>query len=77
MSTLPTPDEIQTAARKLQQGGHPGRGSSRAADKLITRAGDNGQAVAFAIINAAVDYEPRPPARYAPGPNGATSSRKD
>jgi hypothetical protein len=76
MSTLPTPDEIQTAARKLQQGGLLGRGSSRAADKLIARAGDNGQAVAMQILDAAVDYEPRTPARYAPGPNGATSSSR-
>lgn len=56
---LPTTEEIQDAARRLQQGGLLGRGSSRRADKLIARSGENGQAVAFAILDAAVDYEPR------------------
>lgn len=56
---LPTTEEIQDAARRLQQGGLLGRDSSRRADKLIARSGENGQAVAFAILDAAVDYEPR------------------
>jgi hypothetical protein len=58
-SQTPSAEEIDAAGRQLQQGGLLGRGSSRRADKLIARAGDDSQNVAFAILNAAADYEPR------------------
>lgn len=56
----PTPEEIDEAARKLQRGGLLGRGSSKMANRLVNEAGDDGQQVAFEILNAAVDYPPRP-----------------
>lgn len=55
----PSDDEIHAAAKQLQQGGLRGRGSSRRADKLVARVGDDGQDIAFRIIDAAADYEPR------------------
>ncbi|MFB7707914.1 hypothetical protein [Streptomyces sp. NPDC056105] len=58
----PTPEEIQKAGRQLQRGGLLGRGSSKSADKLVEQAkkqGLDGRDVAFQILSAAADYEPR------------------
>ncbi|MET9073873.1 hypothetical protein ABZX95_17235 [Streptomyces sp. NPDC004232] len=59
----PTPEQIRQAGRQLQRGGLLGRGSSKKADKLIEQAkeaGLNEQEIAFQILGAAADYEPRP-----------------
>ncbi|MGW1160378.1 hypothetical protein ACWD48_19600 [Streptomyces sp. NPDC002519] len=66
MSRTPTPEQIQEAGRQLQRGGLLGRGSSKAADKLIEEAVEAGldrQTVAMEILAAAADYPPRPWAR--------------
>jgi hypothetical protein len=58
----PTPEEIQEAGRQLQRGGFLGRGSRKSADKLVEQAKGEGldsQDVAFRILDAAADYEPR------------------
>ncbi|MFF9118292.1 hypothetical protein ACF09Y_22280 [Streptomyces massasporeus] len=58
----PTPEQIQEAGRQLQRGGLLGRGSSKEADKLIEQAKEAGldeQEIAFQILGAAADYEPR------------------
>ncbi|MFJ3812269.1 hypothetical protein ACIPWE_38640 [Streptomyces sp. NPDC090073] len=58
----PTPEEIREAGRKLQRGGILGRGSRKAADKLVQQAkeaGLNEQEIAFQILGAAADHEPR------------------
>ncbi|MFB7500041.1 hypothetical protein ACFC09_36080 [Streptomyces sp. NPDC056161] len=60
---MPTPEQIQEAGRQLQRGGLLGRGSSKLADKLIEEAvaaGADQQEIAFQILGAAADYEPRP-----------------
>lgn len=59
----PTPEQIREAGRQLQRGGLLGTGSSKLADRLVEEAGDEGQEVAFDILSAAADYEPRPWAR--------------
>jgi hypothetical protein len=62
----PTPEQIREAGRQLQRGGLLGRGSTKAADRVIQQAKDAGldeQEVAFQILGAAADYEPRPWAR--------------
>ncbi|MFI9598911.1 hypothetical protein ACIHCX_03350 [Streptomyces sp. NPDC052043] len=62
----PTPDQIRKAGRQLQRGGLLGRGSSKKADQLVRdaeEAGLDGRDVAFQILGAAADYEPRPWAR--------------
>lgn len=62
----PTPEQIQEAGRRLQRGGLLGTGSSKYADQVIEQAKEAGldeQAVAFQILGAAADYEPRPWAR--------------
>lgn len=62
----PTPDQIREAGRQLQRGGILGTGSSKKADKLIEQAeaaGLDRQEIAFQILGAATDYEPRPWAR--------------
>ncbi|MWA08778.1 hypothetical protein [Streptomyces sp. BA2] len=59
----PAPEEIQDAGRQLQRGGFLGTGSSKLADKLVEDAGEDGQAVAMAILSAAADHKPRPWAR--------------
>lgn len=59
----PTPEEIQEAGRQLQRGGLLGRGNSKKADKLIEQAkaaGMDEQEIAFQILDAAADYQPRP-----------------
>ena len=58
--TQPTPEEIAEAGRQLQRGGLLGRGSPRQANKLVKEAGDQGDKVAWQIMCAADDYEPRP-----------------
>jgi hypothetical protein len=61
--SAPTPDEIREAGRQLQRGGLLGRGSSKKADRLIEKAKEAGldeRDVAFQILGAAADYEPRP-----------------
>ncbi|MEU1778122.1 hypothetical protein ABZ545_01390 [Streptomyces abikoensis] len=58
----PTPEQIQEAGRQLQRGGLLGRGSSKLADKVVQQAeeaGMDGRQVAFEILNAAADYQPR------------------
>ena len=58
----PTPEQIQEAGRKLQRGGLLGRGSTKAADKVVQQAKEAGldeQEVAFLILGAAADHEPR------------------
>jgi hypothetical protein len=58
----PTPEQIQEAGRQLQRGGFLGRGSSKKADALIEQAAEAGldeREVAFQILGAAADYEPR------------------
>lgn len=55
----PTPEEIDKAGRQLQRGGFLGRGSSKLADKLCDDAGDASQDVAFQILDAAANYQPR------------------
>lgn len=58
----PTTSDIQEAGRQLQQGGLLGRGSSKKANKVVKQAeaaGIDGRAVAFQILGAAADYEPR------------------
>ncbi|MFI8191382.1 hypothetical protein ACIF8T_21605 [Streptomyces sp. NPDC085946] len=62
MPTKPTPEQIQEAGRQLQRGGILGRGSSKKADALIKQAKEAGlseQEIAFQILGAAADYEPR------------------
>jgi hypothetical protein len=64
--SAPTPEEIHEAARQLQRGGLLGRGSSRKADELIRRAREAGldeQEIAFQIMGAVPEYQPRPWAR--------------
>lgn len=58
----PTPEQIKEAGRQLQRGGLLGRGSSKEADKVIEQAKEAGldeQEVAFQILGAAAEYEPR------------------
>jgi hypothetical protein len=58
----PTPQQIAEAGRQLQRGGLLGRGSSKLADQLIEQAKKEGldtQEVAFQILGAAGDHEPR------------------
>lgn len=58
----PTPEQIQEAGRKLQRGGLLGLGSSKEADRVIEQAKEAGldeQEIAFQILGAAADYEPR------------------
>jgi hypothetical protein len=58
----PTPDEIREAGRQLQRGGLLGRGSSKKADKLVQQAkaaGLDEQEIAFQILGAAAEHEPR------------------
>ncbi|MET8113787.1 hypothetical protein [Streptomyces prasinus] len=62
----PTPEQIREAGRKLQRGGLLGTGSSKKADKLVAEAvaaGMDEQEIAFEILGASADYEPRPWAR--------------
>lgn len=57
----PTPEQIREAGRKLQRGGPLGRGSSKAADKLVEEAvaaGADRQEIAMEILGAA-ECEPR------------------
>lgn len=66
MSPKPTPEDIREAGRKLQRGGILGRGSSKKADQVVedaVAAGLDEQEVAFQILGAAAEYEPRPWAR--------------
>jgi hypothetical protein len=61
-SNAPTADDIREAGRQLQQGGILGRGSKRQADKVVQRAeaaGLDGREVAFQILGAAADHEPK------------------
>jgi hypothetical protein len=58
----PTPQQIAEAGRQLQRGGVLGRGSSKLADQLIEQAQKEGldtQEIAFQILGAAGDHEPR------------------
>lgn len=58
----PTPQQIAEAGRQLQRGGLLGRGSSKLADQLIEQAKKEGldtQEVAFQILGAAGDHQPR------------------
>lgn len=55
----PTPEEINEAGRKVHHGGLLGRGSTKKADKLVKKAGDRGDQVAWQIMYAAADHEPR------------------
>jgi hypothetical protein len=58
----PTPQQIAEAGRQLQRGGPLGRGSSKLADKLIADAKKDGldtQELAFQILGAAGDHQPR------------------
>jgi hypothetical protein len=58
----PTAADIREAGRQLQQGGLLGRGSKRQADKVVKQAksaGLDGRDVAFQILGAAADYEPK------------------
>ena len=58
----PTPAQIAEAGRQLQRGGLLGRGSRKYADRLIEdarAAGLDTQAIAFQILGAAGDHEPR------------------
>jgi hypothetical protein len=58
----PTPQQIAEAGRQLQRGGLLGRGSSKLADQLIEQAKKEGldtQEIAFQILGAAGDHEPR------------------
>ncbi|MFC4512555.1 hypothetical protein [Streptomyces ehimensis] len=60
--TKPTPEQIQEAGRQLQRGGLLGRGSSKFADKVVQQAeeaGMDGRQIAFEILSAAADYQPR------------------
>lgn len=59
----PTPEQIAEAGRQLQRGGVLGRGSSKLADRLVEEAGEDGEAVAYQILGAACDHQPRPWAR--------------
>lgn len=62
----PTPDQIREAGRQLQRGGLLGRGSSKAAERLVAEAeeaGLDGRDVAFQILGAAAEHKPRPWAR--------------
>ena len=66
MTNKPTPEQIREAGRKLQRGGVLGRGSSKAADKVIQQAKDAGldeQEIGFQILGAAAEHQPRPWAR--------------
>ncbi|MYU20806.1 hypothetical protein [Streptomyces sp. SID8352] len=61
-----TPEQIHEAGRRLQRGGLFGRGSSKLANRVVEDAVDAGMdrhEVAFQILSAAADYEPRPWAR--------------
>jgi len=58
---MPTPEEIQEAARQLQRGGLLRRGSADLANKVVQQAeeaGLDGQQVAGQILGAAADYKP-------------------
>lgn len=58
----PTPEDIREAGRQLQRGGLLGTGSSKKADQVVAQAeeaGLNGQDVAFQILGAAAEFEPR------------------
>jgi len=58
----PTAADIREAGRQLQQGGILGRGSKSHADKVVKKAeaaGLDGRAIAFQILGAAVDSEPK------------------
>ncbi|WP_109000787.1 hypothetical protein [Streptomyces rishiriensis] len=58
----PTPEQIREAGRQLQRGGILGRGSKKAADKLVEqakKAGFDEQEIAFQILGAAAECEPR------------------
>ncbi|MFH9574216.1 hypothetical protein ACH4MG_27210 [Streptomyces sp. NPDC017454] len=58
----PTPEQIQEAGRQLQRGGLLGRGSSKKANELVTQAKEAGldeQEIAFQILGAAADHQPR------------------
>lgn len=60
--SAPTADDIREAGRQLQQGGILGRGSKRHADKVVKQAkaaGLDGREVAFQILGAAADHEPK------------------
>ena len=59
----PTPEQIAEAGRQLQRGGFLGTGSRKLADRLVEEAGEDGEAVAFQILDAACDHQPRPWAR--------------
>lgn len=59
----PTPEQIAEAGRKLQRGGLLGTGSKKMADRLVEEAGEDGEVVAFQILSAACDHQPRPWAR--------------
>lgn len=66
MAKKPTPEDIQEAGRQLQRGGLLGRGSQKAADKVMKQAREAGldeQEIAFQILGAAADHKPRPWAR--------------
>ncbi|MEU0200908.1 MULTISPECIES: hypothetical protein [unclassified Streptomyces] len=61
-SSAPTADDIREAGRQLQQGGVLGRGSKRHADKIVKQAeaaGLDGRDVAFQILGAAAEHEPK------------------
>lgn len=58
----PTPQQIAEAGRQLQRGGLLGRGSQKAADKVMKQAREAGldeQEIAFLILGAAADHQPR------------------
>ncbi|MFF1684608.1 hypothetical protein [Streptomyces sp. NPDC058254] len=59
MPKKPNREQLDKAGRQLQRGGFLGRGSSKLADQLVDEAGDDGQAVAFQILDAAADHKPR------------------
>lgn len=57
--TRPTEEEIREAGRRMQRGGPLGTGSSRMADRLVADAGEDGDDVAFQILDAATNVKPR------------------
>lgn len=61
--TKPTPEQIAEAGRQLQRGGILGRGSSKLAEQLVEEAGEDKEVVAFQILSAATDHQPRPRGR--------------
>lgn len=58
----PTPEQIREAGRQLQRGGLLGRGSPKAAIKVVQQAKEAGldeQEIAFQILGAAAETQPR------------------